>query len=419
MGLDGIEISSTSDDSFNEKDDLQFSESSSFASSEEIVEITSDPDMDYAFSNLSKYLANQDGFERMHEIEKLLAVRMICKEAQKTNFGVKVENENVNLKSDCLQAMQNGSVITSDSVSEDYHSLSCWPLGGLSMNPFITEKKHREYDQLNFNRFDFTVFEKDVETLDNGQSYVSEFFIPGKFKINPVKTLSDNGVPSWISTKYDLNRNPMLSDIVRLHTTCSTNSRDLTTNVGSNPYFDFSMVLDPNMVFLERSNSFGRFLNENSGKGSWDIGISDSVVNESDGDGGTVHLIDGSNSESSIYSSSIFDERILEKDVSEIISGGANWEVSLRLRGKRLIEISKGFTACSSELFDIPLDIVVDRCILQEILLQYPFFYHFSFHVFFLLAYGIVEYLNKALWKISNTPTPSLIRTDIRLGDIT
>ncbi|XP_039065159.1 gamma-tubulin complex component 6-like [Hibiscus syriacus] len=174
-----------------------------------------------------------------------------------------------------------------------------------------------------------------------------------------------------------------LFQLQQFELTCNGNllsKNPMATNIGflglmnkpgdssSIPCFDFSSVDDPCKVYVKRLAS-GVTLEfpENTysvtnGTGNWD---------DKQGYGGDVLLIDNSKGSHAVPTSEL--KKINQDVISTTVSGGNYWE-SLLGSSSTLYSSSTGDIKLNTlSTFEIPLDFVIDKCLLQEILLQYNY----------------------------------------------
>jgi len=60
------------------------------------------------------------------------------------------------------------------------------------------------------------------------------------------------------------------------------------------------------------------------------------------------------------------------QEVTKNVSGGSNWETLLGTTSETVDNSVGGHGQSLSAMFDIPLDFIIEKCLLQEIMLQYP-----------------------------------------------
>lgn len=138
--------------------------------------------------------------------------------------------------------------------------------------------------------------------------------------------------------------------------------------VRSLPCFDFSSVEDPFKVAIEKlTNSTEYVLNE----GSTDSAVSVGLVIPSEPDNGSIDNLIDSSKVSCIYPSLELKDGNSDA-VSTYISGRSSWRsllfVSSFADKYNIGDLTQDFTS----IFETPLEFIIDKCLLQEILLQYP-----------------------------------------------
>lgn len=155
--------------------------------------------------------------------------------------------------------------------------------------------------------------------------------------------------------------NPMVTRNAFLPVTSKPDQRHSSAFGQSFPFFDFSIVEDPYRVCTEKmlpssgaeslcgGNSNGPATNSKNSDSSERAGGGDTFV------GNTISYSDREN-------------------ISTNVSGGRSWETILCTSSKRTVDNSAEEQRLScSGLFELPLDFVIHKCLLQEIILQYPY----------------------------------------------
>lgn len=171
-----------------------------------------------------------------------------------------------------------------------------------------------------------------------------------------------------------LSMNPMLTNYAFLHLMGKSGERHSTAYGRSLPYFDFSSVEDPCKLCVDQSaaNSgcdFGSELrlaldlcaSSTSSKNDHNCN------EEKDGDHG---LID--NMEVCIVHSPLKSNGC-NQDIIENTSACRDWEALFGSSNDTFISSIQGHIQNLSAMFEIPLDFIIEKCIQQEIMLQYPF----------------------------------------------
>lgn len=179
-----------------------------------------------------------------------------------------------------------------------------------------------------------------------------------------------NGLGNFLST------NPMLRKNACFHLVSNSGVNSSIAYGKSLTYFDFSNVEDPFKVSMEKlaaglSHEFGpevpSYATAAAKRGKC-------YDKSKQGYGGDDVLIDNARAPSS-HSPLDLEELDRETVVSTDFCGWSSWE-SL-LGSFRYIETAGtgDLRKSLSSMFEIPLDFIIDKCLLQEILLQYPFIF--------------------------------------------
>ncbi|KAE9596454.1 putative gamma-tubulin complex component protein [Lupinus albus] len=167
-----------------------------------------------------------------------------------------------------------------------------------------------------------------------------------------------------------LSMNPMLTRNALLHQMGRNREKGKADHEQPLPYFNFSMVEDPCKVYLDKSPTNSRY----SGAPSFPLDSSASTHGSKNnqcgkmGHGTEDGLVDVT--EKCFDASS--DSMDHKQDFSTVVSGGSSWE---RLLGSFRETVNCDATHKQSlvSTFEIPLDIIIDKCLLQEIMLQYKY----------------------------------------------
>uniref|UniRef100_A0A1J3F095 Gamma-tubulin complex component 6 n=2 Tax=Noccaea caerulescens TaxID=107243 RepID=A0A1J3F095_NOCCA len=263
----------------------------------------------------------------------------------------------------------------STEVCEDHKfrgplSIMSWPLGGLPGNPFCVDKKYaeddREYPKIDsgariMNTDESTLFLNNIPEGGNCTKHERKH----DFLENCSSSTLDPLKETKVNYPYEvLSMNPVLRcDFLRKHG--NINMREQRKLL---PWFDFSAVDDPSKSCLARipvgfpidfhvechssqtDRKSNRLANQECGIDRFDV--EDPKVSCS-------HLSPGL--------------KACAEEKNSNASGGSRWEGML-LRSNN--PESSAFSDCrqnSSGTFELPLDFVIDKCLLQEIRLQYNF----------------------------------------------
>lgn len=276
------------------------------------------------------------------------------------------------------------NVKLSETFDDDYLTGKCWPLGALPKNPFYDDLKHRVPKQWQYSEFcqqktNEKVENLEVEGTDFGEMFfrTSEFDATRKNRIleKTIKTRPLHIQQSWNSCdSYDLSVNPMLAKTAWLRTVRNVREKDLISNaVPCFPYFDFSSVSDPCEGYSEiKIASRGH---ESRGTCLRTLASASPVVGEIENYGESVR---DNMTGCSALASSCSSREI--NDLPSGASGGSGWE--------GLLNYSVDDASFSDEdeccdpvgTFETPLDVIIDKCIVQEVLVQYPTMAFFICH---------------------------------------
>ncbi|XVF74370.1 hypothetical protein PTKIN_Ptkin13bG0105200 [Pterospermum kingtungense] len=130
------------------------------------------------------------------------------------------------------------------------------------------------------------------------------------------------------------------------------------------PCFDFSSVDDPCKVYVKRLAA--GLMHEFSEKTSSSETNGTSKQDDKQGYGGDVLLVDNAASPLELKNQN-------QDVISGTVSGGSFWESLLGSSNTPNSSAIGDFKLNASSTFEMPLDFVIDKCLLQEILLQYNY----------------------------------------------
>ncbi|KAK9123015.1 hypothetical protein Sjap_012617 [Stephania japonica] len=291
-----------------------------------------------------------------------------------------------------------------------FHSVDFWPIGRLLKNPF-----HDDGGNVDRAHFRGKGADRSKEVLDGGNSYFSELLVSedsvekpkGYYEFTEAKNEARATDISSFLGSWDLklnsflfNINPILMKNAWFHDKRSMGYSQLI------PYFDFSVVEDPCKSYEE--------ILAVSRNHEWRVKLplSTDVTTPATGFVADTHrekYTDGTeqrNSTLASSSSTLFNNIQVEKLLVKP-SGGANWESSLNYLGKSGTDNAEGRRKSSRTTFDMPIDVVIDKCVIQEILLQYKYISNFTIklleegfdlqqHLLALRRYHFMEYADWA-----------------------
>ncbi|CAN1171095.1 hypothetical protein LINPERHAP1_LOCUS33276 [Linum perenne] len=145
-------------------------------------------------------------------------------------------------------------------------------------------------------------------------------------------------------------------------------------DVGSLAYFNFSAVVDPCTISLERVDASIRpdlrlqFLSSSND-------VTASVIthekNKKDGEAGVI--LHNDTGFPSACSPSNFKELAQDATLPAVVCGASSWEKLLSTYCHTSLGSPGGHKESLRTVFEIPLDYIVDKCLMQEISLQYKY----------------------------------------------
>lgn len=255
----------------------------------------------------------------------------------------------------------------------------CWPLGRLLKNPFCVDGGGRNDPELHPSVSGQKHSEENIRVSKEGVSFYSEKF--GSNNALMEGTLGENQLENSYAVsdvsamlKWKLNYsgnmfsiNPMLTRNALFYTMGKPEGR-LAADLGKSlPCFDFSSVEDPRKVFLEKvAIGFAQAVSEDSSLSA--ISGERNPYSEPVGE----ILID--NPKVSCVEPHLESKDHSKNIVGTDISGTSSWESLLSTSNNIENNTVEDHRQEFSAIFEIPLDFIIDKCLLQEILLQYPFY---------------------------------------------
>ncbi|GAB4859901.1 hypothetical protein Ancab_011382 [Ancistrocladus abbreviatus] len=248
-----------------------------------------------------------------------------------------------------------------------------WPVGGLLKNPFVFDWGYRANSRLhssgNGQHSEGSIL------FSGGQSSPKCFWIPEE---SDQDQFLDNGrvqsnsyvLQSW-NVKYHsniLSMNPMLTRSTFLGDVPLSRD-DNTLRIGKVfPYFDFSCTENPLKLYE------GRFASDaENHSGFTESAVS--AVQHTDGyrqrQGSQDDMLTTKNN--LLVIASVDNSEGNRVDVLKDAFGGGSWETLLRGSSSTIHESVRDYGCDFQSTFEIPLDYVIDKCLLQEILFQYNY----------------------------------------------
>ncbi|XP_027914049.1 uncharacterized protein LOC114173703 isoform X1 [Vigna unguiculata] len=163
-----------------------------------------------------------------------------------------------------------------------------------------------------------------------------------------------------------LSVNPMLTRNSVLHLMSGNGEKYKAEHGQPLPYFNFSTVEDPCKVYMDKIPTNSRCSSACSFTPHSNVSTRNAENNEREEiDCGRENgLVDGPNLCSSL---DLMDHKHLN-----VVSGGSSWE-RLLSSFEKTVNCDDTQKQSLSSTFEIPLDIIIDKCLLQEIMLQYNY----------------------------------------------
>ncbi|CAJ1924372.1 unnamed protein product [Sphenostylis stenocarpa] len=163
-----------------------------------------------------------------------------------------------------------------------------------------------------------------------------------------------------------LSVNPMLTRNSVLHLMGGNGEKFKAEHEQPLPYFNFSTVEDPCKVYIDKVPTNSRYSSASSFTLHSNVLNRNAKNNEHEeiGHGRENGLVDVPKLCSSLD--------LMNHKHLTVVSGGSSWERLLSSFGNT-VNCEDTRKQSLSSTFEIPLDIILDKCLLQEIMLQYPF----------------------------------------------
>jgi hypothetical protein len=233
----------------------------------------------------------------------------------------------------------------SGSLVENTQNFSCWPLGSLLKNPFISNRNS-------------VILGEMQSTVDEEEPVLSEGF-ETFLVMDELHWVQSKGKSSFMARNYNLGTNPILMKAIWPRNSESGEGNCVTKQGFLGPVFDFSSVKTPSGKFSEKFVKDSSLMKEP---------LSVTCPTE------LKHLaksdVSFMKTETSLWPS----REVQMKESAKVdASGGARWTESLVYSSKDVEHNRNGDCWYGSDpACEMPLDLVMYKCIMQEILLQYP-----------------------------------------------
>lgn len=269
----------------------------------------------------------------------------------------------------------------SDIQHKDSIPDKAWPLGGPLQHSFDVVEGYKNDSRLYPSDSGLKPSKRYMGVPREGMSYFSEMIAPCNALTGEAgKDLLENDTYTRLQQwKHNygsnfLSMNPMLTTNAFLHLMSKPGERCSTDYGQSLPYFDFTSVEDPCQLCVVQlpagsEHEFGsgiRLLVDSHASTATSKGDNHGKQGYSGDD-----VLTDNTKVSCVYSP--LDLKDHNQEVITNLSGGSSWE-SLLDSDINTVDINFGGHRPSlSAMFEIPLDFIIDKCLLQEIMLQYKY----------------------------------------------
>ncbi|KAL5216817.1 hypothetical protein ABZP36_008218 [Zizania latifolia] len=357
------DASSTSQESSDKVDALESLDSSSSYSSIDDIEV----EIDTACGNMSSSMFSSYYASTCEAKCSLFITNLPSYQTCSFNDGIDPASVIDEQKDDNLSyghvPMHSQSIehnVVSDALELDNRYSEFWPFGSSVMNPFNVSYENLSLDE----DFLYASDKSAVEQVSHANVVCqlhSESGRPRPLNKDNVEKTSNINQPWNTSIPYNFSINPILKSAASCHMEHDLHGKRKNKTLTG---FNFESVTNPCEAYCGRSTSLGEFEVRSA------MTVQSNAQAPKQPDCSSKLCQAKVTSQACLASSG---EISAQKNILENPSGGAFWEKSLDYTSKS-IEISGDSTSSS----DVPLDIVIDKCIIQEVLLQYKYVSSFT-----------------------------------------
>ncbi|PQQ18448.1 hypothetical protein Pyn_00215 [Prunus yedoensis var. nudiflora] len=269
-----------------------------------------------------------------------------------------------------------------DALAHSHHkdclSDKDWPEGGLFESYSAIDEEYKDGQSSHPMDSPSKVNERILEALKEGTSYfrkrvgttsalIEEAY--GKDQPQNVTYTSSDlfTLQQWKVNSHNnfLSMNPMLTKNNLLHLITKPGERYRREFGHSLPCFEFSLIKDPFKVCLEKLPA--GLMDSNASVTS----VRSDRFGKQDFGGDSVSIDKTKVSDSLPFS----DSKDHDQENANLtnVSGGSCWESLLGRFSDTVVNRVEDRRQSLSEIFEIPLDFIIDKCLLQEIMLQYKY----------------------------------------------
>ncbi|OEL35942.1 hypothetical protein BAE44_0003035 [Dichanthelium oligosanthes] len=351
------DASSASQESSDKEDPLESSECSSYTSMDD-VEVESATACENLSSSMFSSYCTSTGEAKC----SLVTRKLLSSQASSVHHGINCASPIDECEKDgnfsCRHVpMHSHNIkhnVVLDALELDYQYSQFSPFDRFMKRASCSSEKMNSVEE-----FLYTDHKSSVEKVSYGNVVYPLHSESGSPRLLNSKNYEKSGKinqPWNTSIPYNLNLNPILKNAACCHTESDLQHKSKNRALAS---FDFESVTDPCEVYCGRSPSC--LVESVNGVATV---VQPSTQPSGQPDCSSKLLQAEARSQAYLTSSG---EMAAKDNLQENASGGAFWEESLQYNDK-----SKAKTAVDfSSQFDLPLDIVIDKCIVQEVLLHF------------------------------------------------
>lgn len=360
------DASSISQESSDNQDPLESSECSSSYSSMDEIEIESCTSCDNLPSSMfSTYYASTGEAKCSSVTKKLLAYQTssFCNGINpESPIGAHHKDGDFSSRHVPMHSQNIEHNVMPDALELDYRYSKFWPFDKLLKNPFNSSSEKKCLVE----EFLYTDNKSTVEQVSHDNVVYPLHSESGPCRLFNSKNHKKSGKinqPWDTSAPYNLSINPILKNAVYGHMESDLQGKRKSRAITS---FDFESVTNPCEVYCARSTYC---LVESEVGANTVVQSSAQACKKSDCSSKLVQA--KTRSQENLASSG---EMAARDNLQENVCGGAFWEKSLEYTAKSIEKIPGDCSSAS----DMPLDIVIDKCIIQKVLLQYKYVSSFT-----------------------------------------
>ncbi|CAL5069418.1 unnamed protein product [Urochloa decumbens] len=358
------DASSTSQESSDKEDPLESSECSSYTSLDD-VEVENATACDNLSSSMFSSYCTGTGEAKC----SLVTRKLLSSQASSVHHGINHSSLIDECERDgnlsCRHVPVHSEIINHnvvpDALELDYQYSQFSPIERFMKRTSCSSEKMNSVEE-----FLYTDHKSSLEKISHGDVVYPLDSESGPPRLLNSKNYEKSGKinQAWSTTiPYNLSLNPILKNAAFYHTESDLQHKSKNRALAS---FDFESVTNPCEVYCGRGPSC---LVETVNPAA--TVVQPSTQPSGQPDCSNKLLQHQARSQAYLTSSG---EMAAKDDLQENVSGGAFWEKSLQHNAKLKGKTSADF----GSQFDMPLDITIDKCITQEVLLQYKYVSSFT-----------------------------------------